>query len=143
MSALHASDVWVIGGIGLLIGEMLTGGFFLMFLALGAFAASTAAAFGQPFAVQLLVGAGISVVGTLVLRKPLQKRLLKSAAGLRTDIGKEITIDQAVPAHKSARITYQGTQWEASNLGSEDIRNGDRIVIVGIDGISLLIRKVN
>lgn len=142
MMSLQPSDYWVIAGIALLIGEMLSASFFLVFLSLGAFAASLAAAFNQPFYYQLLVCAGLSVVGMILLRKPLQKRLLK-ASGVVADIGREIVIDQAIAPHKSARIAYQGSQWTATNVGIEPIVAGERVVIVGMDGVSLLIRKIN
>jgi membrane protein implicated in regulation of membrane protease activity len=140
--ALNMSNYWVIAGIALMVGEMLTGGFFLVFIALGCFAASLVAAIGQPMALQMVACALVSIVGVGALRKSLQRKMLKSIS-LNADVGKEIQIDQAIPPHQRARITYQGTQWEANNLGSEGIKVGDRIVIVGIDGISLLIRKVN
>ncbi len=142
MTALNVSHYWMIAGIGLMVGEMLTGGFFLLFLALGAFAASLAAAFGQPAFVQMGVCAAVAILGATALRKTLQRKLLKSI-NISADVGKEIQIDQAIPPHKRSRISYQGTSWEAHNVGSEDILVGDRVVIVGIDGISLLLRKVN
>jgi membrane protein implicated in regulation of membrane protease activity len=62
---------------------------------------------------------------------------------MNADIGKEIHVDQAMPPHQQTRITYQGTSWLATNLDSEALKQGDRVVIVGVDGNVLLIRKVN
>ena len=140
---MTSSNYWVIAGIVLLISEMLTGGFFLVFIALGAFAASLAAALDQNSAVQLATCAVVAIGGVLTLRKPIQQRLLVKAATVNTDVGREIQVDTDVAAHKKARIQYQGSGWEAVNVGSENIKAGDRVVIVGMDGILLLIRKVN
>lgn len=139
---LNMSNYWVILGIVLVIGEMLTGGFFLIFIALGAFAASLTAALDQGMAVQLLTCAAVSVAGVAALRKTLQRKMLKSIS-VSSDVGRELVVDQAIAPHKRARITYQGTTWEAVNMGSENIGSGDRAVIVGVDGICLLVRKVN
>ena len=143
MMDLDASTLWVVLGIALMIGEMLTGGFFLVFVALGCFAGSLMASWAdQGLAAQFATVAAVSVLGVITLRKPIQRRLLKSI-NISADIGKEIQIDQAVPPHQRTRIKYQGTTWEANNVGSEDIKEGDRVVIVGVDGIVLLLRKVN
>jgi membrane protein implicated in regulation of membrane protease activity len=143
MTALNVSNYWVIAGIALLVGEMLTSGFFLLFIALGCFAASLTAAFDLPPLVQMGACAVVAVIGVAALRKTLQRKMLKSIHNLSADVGKEIQIDKAVPPHQRARITYQGTSWEAHNVGHEDIKKGDCVVIVGVDGISLLLRKVN
>lgn len=143
MTALNVSNYWVIAGIGLLVGEMLTGGFFLLFIALGCFAASLTAALAQPPLLQMAACAVVAVIGVSVLRKSLQRKMLKSIHSLNADVGKEIQIDKAVPPHQRARISYQGTTWEAHNVGHEAVKEGDRVVIVGVDGISLLLRKVN
>lgn len=143
MTALNVSNYWVIAGIGLLVGEMLTGGFFLLFIALGCFAASLTAALAQPPLIQMAACAVVAIVGVSALRKTLLQKMLKSVHNMSADVGKEIQIDKAVPPHQRARIQYQGTSWEAHNVGHEDIREGDRVVIVGVDGISLLLRKMN
>ena len=139
---LESSTLWILAGMVLIIGEMLSAGFFLLFIALGCFAAAFAASVDSTHIVQGLTCAAVSVGGIFLLRKPIQKRLLQNIK-LDADIGKEIHIDQEMPPHQQTRITYQGTSWLATNLDSEMIKQGDRVVIVGIDGNILLIRKVN
>lgn len=133
--------IWIAAGIVFLIGEMLTSSFFLFFIALGCFAAGLAASLGQPYFVQTLAFALVAIAGTVLLRKPIQQRLLKSI-NINADVGREIKTDQAITPRGQARITYQGTSWQATNLGETEIAQGDRVVIVGIDGNTLLIRKV-
>ncbi len=135
-------SLWIIAGIVLLISEMLTGGFFMLFVALGCFAAAFAASLSAPTATAILTCAFVSVIGVLTLRKPIQRRLLKTIK-ISADIGNEIRIDQTIAPHKQQRITYQGVSWLATNLDAEEIKEGDHVVIVGIDGNTLLIRKVN
>lgn len=133
--------LWTVAGVGLLIAEMLTGSFVLVFIALGCFAGSLMASAGQPATLQILTVAAVSVLGAWFLRRPIQKRFLK-AINLNADIGREIQIDQAIAPHQQTRITYQGTSWMATNLDAEALKQGDRVVIVGIDGNILLIRKL-
>ncbi|MBX3039599.1 MAG: NfeD family protein [Bdellovibrionaceae bacterium] len=139
---MEMSTLWIVIGIVLVIGEMLTGGFFLLFIALGAFAGALASSLGAPFFAQALVCAVIAVAGGLLLRKPIQARLMKTMV-VEGDVGKEIHVDQQMPPHQQTRITYQGTSWLATNLDSDALKVGDRAVIVGVDGNILLIRKIH
>jgi membrane protein implicated in regulation of membrane protease activity len=131
---------WIILGIVLLIGEMLTGSFFMAFIAMGSFAAALVASLDQPFYLQALAGAILAIVGVMTLRKSIQRKFLKTIH-LKADIGNEIVVDHEIAPHKQARITYQGTTWQATNLDHETLKQGDRVEIVGIDGNTLLIRK--
>lgn len=138
---MEGSTLWILAGMVLIIGEMLSAGFFLLFIALGCFASALAATLGYSIVVQGIVCAMVSVGGIFLLRKPIQKKLLQNIK-LAADVGKEIHIDQEMPPHQQTRISYQGTSWLATNLDPEKIKQGDRVVIVGIDGNILLIRKV-
>lgn len=140
---MSASLVWLIIGLLLLIAEMTTGTIVLIFISMGCFtAALTGMLVPDSIILQCLACSLISVVGFFMLRKPLQRRLLK-ATQLQADIGKEILIDADIEPHKRNRISYQGTTWEASNIGTEKLQNGDHVTIVGIDGNVLLIRKLD
>ncbi|MCB0363619.1 MAG: NfeD family protein [Bdellovibrionales bacterium] len=135
-------SLWIAGGILLLIGEMITAGFFLAFISLGFFGAALAASFHLSFVWQCIICAVLSIIGTWGFRKALQNRLLKAVA-ISTDVGKEIVIDVHLPAKGQARISYQGTSWLATNLEDLPIEKGQPVTIVGMDGNTLLIRKKN
>lgn len=138
---MSVATIWVLAGIILMIAEMLTGTFVLIFIALGAFIAALLALLAPDMlAMQILVGAIVSLVGAFALRKPLQRKMLKSA-NLQSDLGKEILVDQSIAPHQQTRISYQGTTWQATNVGSEEILEGDRATIVGMDNLTLLLRK--
>lgn len=140
---MNTSILWLIAGLVLLIAEMVTGTVVLIFIALGCFIAALGSLLAPDMiTLQLIICSLVSLAGTFLLRKPLQRRLLKSTS-LQADIGKEILIDQDIEPHKRSRISYQGTNWDASNIGTESIKNGDHVTIVGIDGNILLIRKLD
>jgi membrane protein implicated in regulation of membrane protease activity len=140
---LELNLIWFLAGVVLLTLEMISGTFVLIFISFGAFAAGVVATFlSNQLFTQALACVAVSVAGTLLLRKPIQTRFLKTTL-LSADIGKEIKISQNVPPHQTTRISYQGTDWYAINLDPEALKEGDRVCIVGIDGNTLLIRKVN
>lgn len=132
--------MWLICGLSFLVLEMLTGTFVMVFLSLGCFAAALFGVVYPDPQIEVIFGSVIALVSALTLRKPLQQKFLKSIT-LEADIGKEISIQENIAPHKQARITYQGTTWLATNLDAEDLKQGDHVVIVGIDGNVLLIRK--
>jgi membrane protein implicated in regulation of membrane protease activity len=138
---MNLVTIWLMCGMGFLILEMLTGTFVMVFFSLGCFAAALFGILVNPEPqFGMIFGSIIALAGALLLRNPLQKKFLKSIT-LEADIGKEIQIQENISPHKQARISYQGTTWLATNLDSEDIRQGDHVVIVGIDANVLLIRK--
>lgn len=139
----NAAMIWLVLGLVLLIAELISGTFVLVFLALGCFIAGIFSFFpplDEMFAMQLVLCSTISIVGTFVFRKPLQNRFLKSIT-LKADEGKEIIIDEPIQPHHTARIRYQGTSWQATNIDAQILNKGDRVLIVGIDGNTLLIKK--
>lgn len=133
--------LWVVLGTCLLVAEMLTGTFFLLFFALGAFSASLLALFGlDSFPLQIVICGVVSIAGFFVLKKPLQKKMLK-AASVQNDLGQRIQVDQAISISQIARVSYQGTTWEARNVGTESLNKGDWALIVGTEGHTLLLKK--
>jgi membrane protein implicated in regulation of membrane protease activity len=138
---MNILTLWVLTGIILLIAEMMTGTFVMVFIALGCFfAALSSLLFVNSLNLQIIVCAVISLGGAFLLRKPLQRKLLKSA-NHESDLGKEIVVDQEISPHQQARISYQGTTWAATNVGTEKIHQGNRATIVGVDGNILLLKK--
>jgi len=138
---MDPSVIWIVLGLTLLILEMVTLTFILVFIAVGCFAAGLISYFTPVYAIQIVSCAVVTLIGLFGFRKQLQSRMLKSIT-LKADIGKEILIDHGIHPHQTARITYQGTSWQVTNLDPEEIKKGDRVCIVGIDGNTLLIRKV-
>lgn len=136
-------SIWFLLGIIFLITEMLTGTFVLIFFALGAFAAAIVAAVqGATILMEVVIFAAVSILGAIFLRGHLQRKFL-SKINIKADMGKQIKIDQNILPHQQARITYQGASWLATNLDSNEIKQNDHVVIVGIDGNVLLIRKID
>jgi membrane protein implicated in regulation of membrane protease activity len=140
---IEVHTIWIVAGLILLVGEMLTGGFFLIFIALGCFISAVTALLGGAIFLQALVCSMVAVLGMVTLRRPIQQRLLKRNMGFSLDVGKEITCEQAVAPQAQTRIHYQSTSWLATNAGTQQLQPGDRAVIIGIDGNTLLIRKMN
>lgn len=140
METMDPVIIWIVAGFLLIIGEMLTGTFYLLFIALGCFAAAGIAQLQMSLFVQSSMCGFISVLGVFLLRKPLQKRMLKTLE-VQNDLGRTLTVDSAILSSKKGSVNYQGTIWNAENVGESSLQPGDQAVIVKVDGNILQIKK--
>lgn len=99
-----------------LIGELATGTFYLLLVALGLAAGGVAAWFGAGLEWQLLGCGIVLLLGLLVLRKTrvLKKREVNSArnADVNLDIGQTVSVE-AWSGQGTARVWYRGAHWHA------------------------------
>lgn len=138
---LQPGWLWMIGGILLLIAEVIAPGFFLVFI--GAAALATGAftlLFGLPLAMQLTLFAIYAVVAVMFGRKAYANRTADSADPLLNDrgarmIGKSVTVIEAVDEH-SGRVRVGDSEWSARGGPG---RPGERVRITGVDGNCLLV----
>jgi len=99
-----------------LIGELATGTFYLLLVALGLAAGGVAAWLNSGQEWQLVACGVVLLLGLLVLRKTrvLKKREVNSARNVdvNLDIGQTVTVE-AWSEHRTARVWYRGAHWQA------------------------------
>ena len=126
-----------------LIGEVMTGTFYLLIVAAGFAVAGGLAYVGMSVAVQIAVCAIAVLVATLLLRKTgvLKKREVDASANadVNMDVGQTVTIDVWTTPH-STRVWYRGTHWEAELApGAPAIAAPRRYVITHTRGNTLVV----
>ena len=122
-----------------LIGEVLSGTFYLLLLAAACVAAGAAAAASLTLSLQLIVCAVILVAGTLILRRTgvLKTRTDSSSnADVNLDIGQTLDVASWEPGGQ-AQVWYRGAHWQAQ-ASPGTVRQPGRHRIVAVRG-SLLI----
>lgn len=134
--------VWLLIGAGLIAAEMLTLTFYLLWLGVGALAASIVA-FTVPDSLyaQLLTAAATAFLLTL-LTKPLSRRLRQSRGyrdAIDDLIGKEGLIVEAVEPGKAGIVKVGGETWSA--VSEERLAAGDSVEIVRRGTAVLSVRK--
>jgi membrane protein implicated in regulation of membrane protease activity len=105
---------WIATGV-LIVGELLTGTFYLLMIALGFIAAGVALLFGASVDVQLLLAAAVALAAVLVLRRSrfgrrAQRRDASGNPDVNLDIGTTLTVDAWQDRH--ARAQYRGAEWD-------------------------------
>ena len=133
---LDPAWLWLIGGVILLISEIIAPGFFLVFI--GAAAIATGAftlLFDLGTAAQLALFALYAVIAFMVGRKVYANQNVDSTDPLLNDrsarlVGKVVTVVNAVDEHEG-RVRVGDSEWSARGGPAAP---GERVRIVGVDG---------
>ena len=132
---------WAIGGLILLIAEVVAPGFFLVFI--GAAALATGAftlLFGLGLPAQLTLFTVYALVAVMIGRRIYANAATESSDPLLNDrsarlVGKSVTVIEAVDEH-SGRVRVGDSEWSARGGPG---RPGERVRITGVDGNCLLV----
>jgi membrane protein implicated in regulation of membrane protease activity len=133
--------LWMIGGILLLIAEVLAPGVFLVFV--GAAALATGAftlLFGLNLAAQLTLFVVYALVAVMIGRRVYANASTDVSDPLLNDraarlVGRSVTVIEAVDEH-DGRVRVGDSEWSArGGPGSP----GERVRITGVDGNCLLV----
>jgi membrane protein implicated in regulation of membrane protease activity len=140
---------WLVVGIGLIIAEIFTLSFFLLWFGVGALAAALAAMLGAPFVLQFAVFAVVSVGLTLMSRTIFAKYLshgnepeLKMGVdALPGQIG-TVTVPSKGALNEGAVKVY-GSTWTAFPFDGESLlQEGEKVEVVSVKGSSIYVRRV-
>ena len=141
---LDSGWLWTIGGLLLLIAEIIAPGFFLIFIGAAAIATGIfTLMFGLGLPLQLTLFAVYSVVAVLAGKRWYaqpnpgdQEHSLNDPA--RRIVGRVVTVVEAVDAH-SGRVRVGDGEWPARG-GPAAV--GDKVTITSVDGNCLTVEAV-
>jgi membrane protein implicated in regulation of membrane protease activity len=142
--------LWVVLGVVLIIAEVFTPGFVLLWFGVGALAAALASMLGAGLAFQFLVFLVISTALTALSRTIFvnyftrdgeQNGLKSGAAGLPGQIGTVVTSSRG--ALDEGAVKVFGSIWTAYPAeGEPPLEAGDRVVVEQLKGASIYVRRV-
>jgi membrane protein implicated in regulation of membrane protease activity len=136
--------MWIWFGLAVLslIGEVMTGTFYLLLVATGLAAGGLAAVGGIGIEGQLGVCGGVVIAGLLILRATgvLKKREVDSArnADVNLDIGQIVTVGDW-KGGRSARAWYRGANWDVMLAAGCDPVAGEQLIIE-VRGSQLIVK---
>ncbi len=137
--------LWVLLGLALVLGELLTpGGFYLIFFGVGALVVGALAAGGvivSP-AVQWLLFSGLSILALALFRRPLIHWLRPHLDGKPVDqlVGETAVVLAALGPGEIGPAELRGAPWRAKNLGALPLAAGARCRVERVDGLLLQVR---
>lgn len=141
-------QLWFVLAVLLLIAEMFTGGFWLACVAVGAAAAGIVALIPSVGTLaQTLSFAGASLIAMAALRPAIVRRLLHAGGReLRTGVdallGKTGYVTARIePGARSGRVNVEGEDWRGASLDDSVLEPGTRVMVIQVDGTTLIVEK--
>jgi membrane protein implicated in regulation of membrane protease activity len=132
--------IWVIGGIALIVAELMSGTFYLLVLGIAAFVAGGVAWFGAPFLVQVVVAGAIAVAGVFWIRT--RRHALATPDMPSLDVGQSVTLQSWVSqGDRAARVMYRDALWDAVVEGEARGETGEVFYITRVEGSTLRVAK--
>ena len=142
--------LWAVLGLALIIAEIFTPGFVLLWFGVGALAAALAAIVGLGLPVQFLVFCVVSVGLTLASRTIFSKYFVRGedeGGSLKSGVdalpGKVGTVvTSSAGALKEGAVKVFGSTWTAYPAeGEGPLEAGDRVVVESVRGASIYVRR--
>jgi membrane protein implicated in regulation of membrane protease activity len=137
--------VWVVLACAFGVGEMLSGGFFLAPLALGALLAAAGDELaGTPLAVVMFV---VTSLAALLVLRPIVRSHLRMPPSMRTGgaalVGKRaIVLERIVNSEGAGIVKIDGEVWTARALDDDEvIEPGTQVDVVDIKGATALVME--
>lgn len=138
--------IWCVWAGVMVIGELLTGTFYLLMIATGLLAGSLAAWLGLPLVWQCVVAAVIGIIATYSLRRSkLGQRTQRASAqdpNINMDIGQSVYINtwQQQGDRNTARAKYRGALWDIE-LAQDAVAQKGTFIIVEVRGSHLIVKN--
>jgi membrane protein implicated in regulation of membrane protease activity len=132
--------LWAVGGLALVVVELLTGTFYLLMLGVAAFGAAGAAWLGYDFPVQVVVAAVVAGVGCYAVHVYREKNRTQQMAPI--DAGMPASFETWIDSGaRLARVRYRGAPWEARVEDGDGLQPGATVYVLGVDGNTLKVGK--
>ena len=136
--------IWIIVGVLLIIGEIFTAGFFLIWFGIAAIIAGIIAFFELDVVWQGLAFVIISAILLAGTRRLAERFTKKQPPGIGADrfINQTgIVLEEINNDKNTGRIRVQKDQWRAESLEGDIIAEGSKVLVVKIEGTRLVVKK--
>lgn len=137
-------ELWIILAIIFLIGELMTGGFYLLSIGIGAIAAAILNYLQYSITSQIIAFILITLIFVFISR-PLYGKLNQNTVDKKSNterlIGLKAKATEDIDSHKIGSIEVNGEIWKA--ISDEMIAEGEEVEIIGIEGVKLKVKKLD
>ncbi len=137
--------LWMLAGAILLIGEVLTVGFFLLWFSIGAFIAGLLALLGISQFWQLLSFVVISAILFAISRKFAEKVTKSQPDGIGANrmLGKTgIVLEEINNEKNTGRVRIDQDEWRADSCNDNVIETGIRVKVIDVKGTRLIVEPI-
>lgn len=141
--------LWIVLGISLIVAEIFTLGFVLLWFGLGALVAAFLGYLGFGIGIQFLAFAGISTILTVLSRTILSNYYFHSdkdsiKTGIDSLPGQIGTVTGGSKGSlKAGEVKVFGSTWTAfPEAGEEPLLEGEKVEVIEVKGASIYVRRV-
>ena len=136
--------IWVLGGLVLLLAEVLTpGGFFVIFFGAGAILVGALKGVGWngPAWAEWLVFTVLSIVSLVLFREPLMRRFnMKNGKPVDQLAGERALVTEDVAPGGVGKAEMRGASWTARTSGGVALARGRRCLVERVEGLTIWLR---
>lgn len=141
MTEISPTIMWACLGIGLIIFEVFTTTFFLLFFGIAALLVAGLRFVGiNDLPTEILIFSAIGILGTLIFRKKMMQSI-HSKNHVNIDVGSSLTVTEDIRSKTEGSITYRGSPWKAFNNTEYTLSKGDAAIIENIEGVKIILNK--
>lgn len=137
--------IWLIAAGFFFVAEIITVGFFIFWLGIGALLAMLVSFLTDSIIIQIAVFV-ISSSILLFFTKPLERKITKADKVLTNSfslIGKEgVVLIDINPLEAAGQVKVNGEIWSATTKNKNIIPKGSQIKVLKIDGVKLVVEQV-
>ncbi|HEY8641127.1 MAG TPA: NfeD family protein [Candidatus Dormibacteraeota bacterium] len=138
---------WAVAALAFAVGEVVTLGFFALFLCLAAVGSAVAAGLGADLLVQGIVFAALSLGGVLLARPPLlrwvhyrRRGTGATLSGAEEMIGRTgLVTDPIKGPHQGGHVKIMGERWPAITADGSPVKEGAEVRVVEIRNSTLVV----
>lgn len=144
MDLPSAWQLWILAAVAAGVLEIMLPGFVMLWFAVGALAASLAAALGLGAEVQLSLFTLVSVLLFTASRTIFKKAFMRGATKMKTGVaamlGQEAVVTEALVEGHGGTVRINGELWSARSLG-DPVPVGERVIVEQVEGLKLWVRR--
>ena len=133
---------WIILFAGCLFLEIVTSGFYLLSVGIGAAAAGIANYLGIDPMIQVIIFAIVTII-CLIASRPFANRLTRGSPDKKATsdrfIGKEGVVSKTIDPDNAGMIKIYGETWRA--ISDDSIAIDEKVIVEEVKGVKLKVRK--
>lgn len=134
--------IWSIVGVALLVLELVSGSFTVLFFAVSAFLVVGARLLGlNDWLIEGGLFAILGVLGLALFRRRVTVALSSVRNSYKADQNQTVQITADIQPGDEGKIDYQGSTWTGVNLSTTPLLAGEKAVILKTEGIKLYLQK--
>jgi|LakMenE01Jun11ns_1017448.scaffolds.fasta_scaffold9076148_1 membrane protein implicated in regulation of membrane protease activity len=133
--------LWFTIALVALIAEFFLPALVAFFIAVGAVSAAVTLLLGGGVSLQITVFVAVGVLSSLLIRPLIAKKWRKeksAVSGPERLIGE---VGSVISINPNLAVKVSGQDWSCRVIGEDDITMSDQVIVEGVDGAHLLVRK--